>query len=859
MITGHRPTRSIERVGSVAASLTGPFWSWERDAVLRQLATSPHGLSDAEARQRFAATAADRLRTGGRAGGLRLFLGQLKSPIILLLVFAAVLSAFLGERTDAVIILAIVLGSGFLSFWQERDAADTVARLLALIETKVSVRRDGVEVEVPLAEVVAGDIVVLNAGDAIPGDGLLLTETDLFVDEAALTGESYPAEKQVGVLAAETALGQRNNAIFLGTHVVSGTATAVMVQTGRATEFGRLSEHLRTASPETSFERGIRRFGNLLLEVTFVLIIVIFAINVYFDRPVIDSFLFSLALAVGLTPQLLPAIISITLAQGTRRMARQHVIVKQLTAIENFGSMDVLCVDKTGTLTEGLVRLDSAQGIDGQPSDRAFLLASLNASYETGFTNPIDAAILAAGPCDLGDYRRLDEVSYDFIRKRLSVLVGHAGTAFIATKGALAQILAACSTAELADGTIVALEGVRRQIDDRFVALSADGFRVLGVAYRELGAQARITKDDEAAMTFVGFLAFHDPPKAGLMETLRDLRDLGIGVKIITGDNRLVAASVSRRVGFADATILTGDELHHCSDPALVQRVAAIDIFAEVEPNQKERIIRALQRAGNVVGFLGDGINDAPALHAADVGISVNSAVAVAKEAAKIVLLEKDLAVLVQGVREGRRTFANTLKYVFVTTSANFGNMFSMAGISLFLPFLPLLPKQILLINFLSDIPAMTIATDRVDPEQIERPRRWDIAFIRNFMVIFGLVSSAFDFLTFGTLFFLLRASVEQFRTSWFLESVLTELAILLVIRTQRPFFRSFPSRALLGSALGIGAATLVLPYTPVAAPLGLVPLSPLILGLLLAITGLYILISEVTKSLIFQRIERHQ
>jgi len=831
------------------------FWSLEAAAVLRAMGTTPDGLSDAAARRRLADAAANRLTPAGRASDLRLLLAQFTSPIILLLLVAAGLSFLLDERADALIIVAILLGSGLLSFWQERGAAGAIAKLLTLIQTTVTVRRDGQPQAVPLAAVVPGDIVMLAAGDAIPGDGLLLEARDLFVDEAALTGESYPAEKEVGVLPAGTPLGRRTNSVFLGTHVVSGTATVVIVRTGRATEFGRVAAHLALAPPETEFERGVRRFGALLLEVTLLLVIAIFAINVYLDRPVIDSFLFALALAVGLTPQLLPAIISITLAQGARRMAERRVIVRQLAAIENFGSMTVLCSDKTGTLTEGAVRLHSAQAIDGRPSDKVRRYAYLNAAYESGFANPLDQAIRDAGAVDITGYRRLDEVAYDFIRKRLSVLVAHAGQTIIVTKGAVAQVLAACATAETADGQVVPLAAVREEIDERFRSLSDEGLRVLGVAYRDVTPAERITKADERAMVFLGFLVFYDPPKAGIDATLAELRRLDIGLKIIPGDNRLVAAAVSRRVGLGESTIVTGPELHHMSDEALRRRASGVDIFAEVEPNQKERIILALQKAGHVVGYLGDGINDAPALHAADVGISVNSAVAVAKEAARIVLLEKELAVLVEGVRQGRATFANTLKYVFITTSANFGNMVSMAGVSLFLPFLPLLPKQILLTNFLSDIPAMTIATDRVDAELVGRPRRWNIAVIRNFMVTFGLVSSLFDYLTFGALLWLLQATTEQFRTGWFLESVLTELLIMLIIRTQRPAFASRPGRYLLISTLAVALVTVAIPFSPLAAPLGLVPLPPAFLAVLGGITALYVVLSELTKRLFFARV----
>jgi Mg2+-importing ATPase len=589
--------------------------------------------------------------------------------------------------------------------------------------------------------------------------------------------------------------------------------------------------------------------------VTAVLVLSIFAVNVYFHRPVIDSFLFSVALAVGLVPELLPAIVSINLARGARRMARAKVIVKRLTAIENFGSMDVLCADKTGTLTEGKVRLHSALALDGSPSDRVLLHAALNATFESGFANPLDQAIRDAQGLDLAGWSKLGEVPYDFIRKRLSVLVEKDGQRRLVTKGALAQVLEVCTKAETPEGE-VPLDQVRPGIEARFAALSEDGLRTLGVAVRALAPEASgtATRDQEAEMTFLGFLAFFDPPKPEIGRTLADIAGAGIGFKLITGDNPRVATHLARQVGIASPTLVTGPELRQMSDRALAARAEGTDVFAEVEPNQKERIILALRKRGHVVGFLGDGINDASALHAADVGISVESAVDVAKEAAEIVLLERDLGVLIEGVREGRRTFANTLKYIFITTSANFGNMLSMAGASLFLPFLPLLPTQILLNNFLSDFPAMAIATDRVDPELVDRPVRWSLPFIRDFMVLFGGISSVFDFLTFGALLWLLKASPTQFRSGWFVESVLTELLILLVIRTQRPFFRSRPSLPIQVSTAFVTILSVALLYLPVHRFFDLEPLPLRYLLVLGGITVAYALASEAAKGWFFRR-----
>ena len=754
--------------------LPSAFWSVSANETLQQLGAAREGLSGEEARQRLARYGSNLLKPQKRSNVLTLLLAQFKSPLILILLFATGMSFFLHDPVNALIILAIVLVSGLLGFWQEYSATSAVEKLLAMVQIKASVLRDGKPNEIPVEEIVPGDIVILNAGDVVPGDCLIDESRDLFVDEATLTGETYPVEKSVGVLATETPLGRRTNALWMGTHVVSGSANVLVINTGKLTEFGKVSERLRLRPQETEFERGIRRFGYFLMEVTLALVMAIFAINVYLKRPVLDSLLFSLALAVGLTPQLLPAIISINLARGAKRMAQAGVIVKRLASIENFGSMNVICSDKTGTLTEGIVHLQSALDVAGSPSDKVLLYAYLNAFYETGFTNPIDEAIRVHRKFDLSGYGKIDEIPYDFLRKRLSILIAHDDTHLMVTKGALQNVLAVCSTAETGAGPLVDIAAERDRIQQHFEEFSSKGYRTLGVACKNIGSTSLIGKADEAGMTFLGFLVLFDAPKPNIVETIASLKSLGVSLKIITGDNRLVAANVSQQMGLSSTKILIGPDLLRLSDGALLNQVVDVDVFAEIEPNQKERIILALKKAGNVVGYIGDGINDASALHVADVGISVESAVDVAKEAADIVLLKKDLGVLVQGVREGRTTFANTLKYVFMATSANFGNMFSMAGVSLFLPFLPLLPVQILLTNLLTDFPEMTIATDRVDSEMVDHPRRWDIQAIRKFMITFGLVSSVFDFLTFGALLFILHATQDQFRTGWFLESVIS-------------------------------------------------------------------------------------
>jgi len=828
------------------------FWSMPVGELIQRLKTTSQGLSSDDAKQRLASCGANLLKPKKRSDAPTILLSQFKSPIILILIIAAGLSIFLGEKVNATIILTIVIISGLLSFWQERRATKAVQKLLGIVQIKVAVLRGGSQKEITLEEVVPGDVVVIGAGDLIPGDCLILESKDLFVDEAALTGETYPVEKMAGVLAPETPLSQRKNALFMGTHAVSGSARAVVVETGKETEFGKVSERLKIRAPETEFEHGVRRFGYLLMEVTLLLVISIFAINVYFSRPVLDSFLFALALAVGLMPQLLPAIISVNLSHGAKRMASQKVIVKRLVSIENFGSMNVLCSDKTGTLTEGVARVHSYIDVEGKENGKVLFYAYLNAIYVTGFKNLMDEAIRAQKKFDISGYQKLDEVPYDFVRKRLSILVSKGDQRLLVTKGALNNVLEICSKAETPDG-VKKISEVREKIMQKYENLSQQGFRTLGVAYQDSYPSLSITKDQEADMTFLGFIIFYDSPKSGIAEIIGRLKQLGVSLKIITGDNRFVAANVSQQVGISSPKMLTGSELRQMSDEALIKRVNDVDFFAEVEPNQKERIIFGLRKAGNVVGYMGDGINDASALHAADVGISVDGAVDVAKEAADIVLLEKDLGVLQQGVEEGRRTFANTLKYVFMAASANFGNMFSMAGASIFLSFLPLLPMQILLMNLMTDFPEMAIATDSVDREMVDKPRRWNIKFIRRFMLAFGVLSSVFDYLTFGALLFILSAGTNEFRTGWFLESVISAALIVLIIRTRRPSFRSKPGRNLMIATLAVIGLTLIIPYTPLGQLLGFTSIPAEFILLLLGILALYFIGAEVVKKAFYR------
>ena len=838
------------------------WWSRSAAALAAELETGPAGLSAAEAARRLAAVGPNAVEEGRRLGALRLFLRQFESPLVLILAFAAAVSLALRQWIDASIILAIVFGSALLGFFQEYRASVAVERLKRRLALSARVLRDGAETEVPVTAIVPGDVVLLSAGNLVPADGLVLEAEDFLVSEASMTGESFPVEKTPGTVSADTPLAARTNAVYLGSSVRSGTARTLVVRTGERTAFGAIAERLKARPAETDFVRGVRSFGYLLVRVMVVIVLFVLTANVALDRPAIESLLFAVALAVGLSPELLPAIISVTLANGARIMSGRGVIVRRLDAIENLGSMDVLCTDKTGTLTTGEVVLDGAADPEGAASDEVRSLAFLNAAFESGIANPLDAAIVAAGEgagLTTAGHDKVDEIPYDFLRRRLTIVVAPADTPgrhLLVTKGAFDNVLAVCMSVASGDGGEVPLDGDRRA---GLAALSAargqEGFRVLAVASRSVEARPRYGRDDECDMVFRGFLYFRDPPKPDAARTLAGLAALGVRVKVISGDSRNVTAHVARSVGLDASAMLTGAELATLRDEALWHRAPRTDLFVEIDPQQKERIVRALQRTGHCVGYLGDGINDAPALHAADVGISVEGAVDVARESADVILLERDLDVLRTGVEEGRRTFANTIKYISITTSANFGNMVSMALATPLLPFLPLAAKQILFNNFLSDLPSMAISTDAVDPEGVSRPQRWNVVAIRRFMVLFGLVSSVFDLLTFGLLLFVFNAGEATFQTMWFTISLLTELVVVLVLRTRRSVWRSRPSRLLLWSTAAVVALTFFIPYVPpVAAIFGFVPLS---LGELVAVAAIivgYDIANELAKAWFYRR-----
>jgi Mg2+-importing ATPase len=835
------------------------FWALDRRDLVARLGSRDAGLTSAEADERLRRFGPGGIRDEARFSALTLLARQFASPLVLILVFGAAVSLLMRTWLDAWIILAVVLGSALLGFLQEYRASASVARLKQRLALTARALRDGVARTVPATSIVPGDVIVLAAGNLVPADGLLLEAEDFLVSEAALTGESLPVEKRPGILPVETPVPGRTNAVFLGTSVRSGTATVLVAATGLHTAFGDAARRLASKAPEPDFARGVRRFGYTLVRIMVVLVLGVLTANLLLGRPIIESLLFSVALAVGLSPELLPAIMSVTLAAGAARLADRGVIVRRLEAIEDLGGMDVLCTDKTGTLTEGTVALSDSVDVDGRPSADVQRAAFVNSAFETGIENPLDLAVVAAGEkagLSIEGCTKIDEIPYDFIRRRLTIVVDEGGAHHrIVTKGAFANVLAICS-AVARDGCEAALDAAERgKLEAYYRKQGEEGFRVLAVATRTVGRKPRYDHADEAGMCFAGFLLFLDPPKAEARRAIGALAALGVRVKVLTGDNRYVAAHVAEAVGLASDAVLTGEDIDRMKDEALLHHAGLADLFAEIDPQQKERIVRALQRVGHAVGFLGDGINDAPALHAADVGISVDGAVDVAREAADIVLLEPDLDVLRNGVEYGRRTFANTLKYVSITTSANFGNMISMAVAAPLLPFLPLAAKQILLNNFLSDLPSLAIASDEVEARQIASPQRWDIAAVRSFMIVFGLISTVFDFLTFATLLYGFGADTETFRTAWFIVSLLTELAVVLVLRTPGPALRSAPSPLLLWLTVAVALLALALPYVgPVAALFDFVPLPAHVMAAMLAITLGYLAVTETAKLRFFAR-----
>ncbi|MGC4038582.1 MAG: magnesium-translocating P-type ATPase [Chitinophagaceae bacterium] len=827
------------------------FSSIPIEQLYGELNTSSRGLTESQASERVKLQLKFFEKESRLRRQLKLLIRQFANPLVLLLVIAVILSASLGESSDALIILFILLTSGILGYLQESNAGNAFEELNKLIDLKHNVLRENCALQVPVREIVPGDMLLLEAGDIIPADCRIVDSNELHVNESSLTGESFPVEKIKGKIAESMPLNQKSNCLWQGTNVVSGMATALVIRTGAQTIFGQMA-HSLTQTPETAFEKGIRGFGYFLLRITVILAIVILLVNVYFKKPFFESILFSLALAVGMAPELLPAIMTLAMSAGARRMMRKKVIVKRLSSIFNFGEVDVLCTDKTGTLTGGNVCIKDITDIDGKSSDSLRFYAWLNASLQNGFKNPIDEAISSMNQ-SLQGYEKINEVPYDFIRKRLSVAVSNRQQSMIITKGAFSNIAEVCTTLHTEKGVQAIDETLRMLMDQKYVAYCHSGYRVLGLACKDFQGD-KMSRSDEKEMLFLGFILLEDPLKESAGNSIHRLEQLHIHVKIITGDNRYSAIRAAQNIGIKNPVVLTGDEIDRQYPEALVVKALQTDVFAEIEPHQKEAIIKSLQKSNLTVAYMGDGINDVSAINAADIGISTNNAVDVAKQAADFVLLEKDLSVLADGVYEGRRSFFNSMKYIFINTSAIFGNMFSVAGASVLLPFLPMLPKQILLNNLLSDFPYLAIASDKVDDEQLSRPGKWDLKMIRRFMIVFGLHSSIFDFITFYILYVFFHLADASFQTGWFLESVVTQLLILYVIRTQKSFIRSRPGRLLLLASLAAIAVAILLPLSPLSGVLGFSPVTLRQFLALLIILVSYVCSADLLKLLFFRR-----
>jgi P-type Mg2+ transporter len=825
------------------------------------------GLTSTEAQRRLAQFGPNEPGGSQRFAAMEQFFGFLRNPLVIILLIASFISWMLGEHINAAIIAIMVVLSVAINFIQAYRSQRSADRLRTQVAPTCTVLRDGAWQSMPRRNLVPGDVIRLAAGDLVPADARLLEAHDLYVQQAALTGEPLPVEKEAGDTAETTptdtsasphALAEDPAMVLLGTSVVSGAATAEIVATGDKTAFGDIVARLSMRPPETEFDRGMRRFGILIMQTVVFLVLFVLIINLGFRHQAspFESVLFAVALAVGMTPEFLPMITTVTLGQGASHMAREKVIVKHLAAIENFGSMDILCSDKTGTLTTGEMALDRQLDPYGNPSERVLHAAYMNSFFETGIRSPLDTAILGHMPetFQAQDYSKLSEIPFDFERRRLSIVVQAPEGRLLITKGSPESILALSTAFQLNERQQPLDEESRKRCLATYTDLSSQGYRVLAVAQRTVAEQRAYHVTDECDLTFLGYLAFLDPPLPDTRETLEALRKDGIQVKILTGDSDLVARHICDQVGLDVSRIVLGDELATMNEVTLARVAEQAQVFARVSPAQKNQIMLALKKHGHVVGFLGDGINDAPSLHVADVGISVASAVDIAKDAAEIILLERNLRVLHQGVLEGRKAFGNVMKYLFMGTSSNFGNMFSMAGSALILPFLPMLPTQILLNNFLYDLAQITIPSDNVDATFIRKPHRWEIALIRDFMVFIGPISSIFDFLTFFVMLSVLHASESMFHTGWFVESLATQTLVLFVIRTAGNPFRSRPSRPLAITVMAIVACGIILPITPLGATLGFVPLPFLFFIFLVAATAAYLLLVEIVKRWLMRR-----
>jgi Mg2+-importing ATPase len=826
------------------------------EQIYALLGTSAKGLSTQEAAARKLQYGPNDISQIKKRPILLQYLEHFKNFLIIILLIAAVISAFTGGVTSAIIIIIIVFISVTIDFFQEYRAGQAAELLRKKIITNASVLRDGTMQELPIFELVPGDIISLSAGDIVPADARMIAGRDLYVNQSALTGEPYPAEKNPSDSDPAESLADAENYIFLGTSVVSGTATAVVTRTGGATEFGSIAKTLVARPPETEFERGLKHFSYLMTQFVFFLVVFVFFVNAFLKQDIINSLLFSVALAVGMVPELLPMILSLNLSKGAIAMSEKGAIVKHPASIQNFGSMDVLCTDKTGTLTENQIALVRHLDTEGNDSETVLTYSYINSIFGTGLKSPLDEAVLRFRHIDISECIKVDEIPFDFVRKRVSVVAARKDGSVIIAKGAPEEILRIC-TAEDRGGLIQALDDkARARIQKIYEDQSTQGFRTLAVCYRNLtAAQTSFSVDDEKDMVLVGLITFIDPPKESARESLQLLASSGIELKILTGDNELVTRKTCELIGLAVKGVLTGTEIESLDMEGLSRVVDGITIFARMTPVQKNRVMNALKKNGHVVGFMGDGINDAPSIREADVGISVANAVDIAKESADIILLKNDLRILHDGVKEGRKTVGNTMKYILMNTSSNFGNMFSVAGASIFLPFLPMLPIQILLNNLLYSVSQVAIPTDNVDPEYTDTPKTWDIRFIKDFTILFGPLSSVFDYITFFILLYIFEANSALFQTSWFVESICTQTLIVFVIRTRLvPFYKSRPSLLLVLSAVAITAVGCILPFTILGTFFGFVQPPLMFFAVLVAIVIGYTLLVEAAKLWFYRR-----
>ncbi|PND57262.1 magnesium-translocating P-type ATPase [Mycobacterium sp. ENV421] len=815
------------------------------DEVLGWLNSSAQGLSSAQASERLQRFGPNAVRTH-HVNALAVLGRQLRSAVLILLAATAVVSYFLGDSVQAIIIGVILAASVGLGFVNEYRAERAAAALHSGVHHTAVVRRDGMFAALDVTQLVPGDVIRLSLGEAVPADLRMIEATGLECNESILTGESTGSEKSPHPVAADAELAESTDLAFMGTIVSAGEGVGVVYATGRNAEFGRIAAGLGERQPETDFQVGLRRFSYLLLQVAIALTVLILVSNLLLRKPVIDSVLFSLAIAVGITPQLLPAVVSASLATGSRQLAKARVLVKRLVCIEDLGDIDILITDKTGTLTEGRISLVDAVDHAGTHSDSVLRLGLLATDVDPTSggvsANALDAALWESPEAkDLvgAGVRRVGSVPFDHIRRATSVLVDDNGKQIVVLKGAPEQVLARCRM------TPQNTQGTQETLDSLFAA----GRRVVAVAAKPAAELTTITTDDECDLTLAGFVVFADEPKAAARQSLNQLAALGIELKIATGDNPRVAEKVCADLGLASKGTITGAQLEALGADDFSDAAQNHTIFARISPEQKAQLITSARRTGRSVGFLGDGVNDALALHAADVGISVESATDVAKDAADVVLLEKDLSVLATGVAEGRRIFANTIKYVLMGTSSNFGNMFSAAAASALLPFLPMLPSQILLNNLLYDSSQLAIPTDRVDEDQLQAPSHWNIGFIRRFMLTFGPISSLFDFLTFGLMLGVLHAGATEFRTGWFVESLATQTLIIFAIRTRRvPFFRSRASVPLTLTSVAVVAIGILITISPLARPLGFAALPLQFFAALGGFVVVYLILVELTK-----------